>query len=213
MPDEHSGISNSGLILCMYTANERLSLAGHMHKIIPENLLRVITENISKLQSTGPLWASIKNNGFPSQRASNLENISMSWCHHAKRSSEYLSDYIFAPMLAASLSLKQCWPNDFMFTLTLGRSVWPWAGWLSVCMRTHHIYYVIFCILESFFRYCQVMDVLLMSISYINFSWHTSECPFWEDSNKQHTQFLYDNRIFLPIQTTILPVWEGWVGG
>ena len=51
------------------------------------------------------------------------------------------------------------------------------------------------------------------TVFYLNSSWHLSECPFWGDTDKQHTQFLYDNRIFLPIQSMILPIWDRWTSG
>ena len=55
------------------------------------SLVRPAAKKVSKLCKTGPLWGGpvtggFRTRGFPSQRASKAESISMSWYHHGIKS-------------------------------------------------------------------------------------------------------------------------------
>ena len=57
-----------------------------------------------------------------------------------------------------------------------------------------------FNVLRCTLKDCNIKHIhgLVQAVFYLNFSWHPSECPFRRDLYKQHTQFLYDNKIFYP---------------
>ena len=63
---EHRGVSNHWQFICYFN-----------------NLFKLTSQKTSKLCITGPLWwESTITGGFLSQRASNMESISILWCQH-----------------------------------------------------------------------------------------------------------------------------------
>ena len=65
-----------------------------------------MSKKTSRFHITGPLWGEPPmTNGFSSQRASNAENIPMSWCNHASRSYNLPSHAIGISIIMCTMPL------------------------------------------------------------------------------------------------------------
>ena len=73
-----TGIYLTSLKWCYISSHQQLYCLFH-------SLFKPTTKKTSKLYITDPLWGNPPVTGrFPSQRATNVERISMSWHHHMK---------------------------------------------------------------------------------------------------------------------------------
>ena len=98
----HNGISYTGKMTSLYwirtqtTSCHGIDPAWHgisnhwQHDCWFSSLFRLSTNKSLKLCIAGSLWGKPPvTGGFPSQRASDVERVSMSWCHHAFQTGEW----------------------------------------------------------------------------------------------------------------------------
>ena len=85
-------ISQYPITLLLWRHNERDSVSNHQHLYcLLKRLFRRRSNVTSKLRVTGLCaWNSPGTGEFPAQKASNAENVSIWWRHHATEMSQYI---------------------------------------------------------------------------------------------------------------------------